>query len=141
MLYLLLTYLFVFAEPGQGYATPQLSHSDSGLTLYVFTGSDWCANCRRFDRKVLHDSAFITAMKGKHIRIEILDFPQRKKLSAETVAYNQAMSEKLGFKNIFPTVVLYSSSGTGKQKTLYYRNEAGAEFSAMVLNELGHLNE
>lgn len=144
MLQIFLLYLCFAARPSASDLKPaarQFNQSDSSLTLYVFTGSDWCANCRRFDKKVLHDSAFIKAMKGRNIRIEIIDFPQRKKLSDETVAHNQAISEKLGFRNIFPTIVLYSSSGNGKQRILYYRNEAGTEFGTMVLNELVHLNE
>lgn len=137
-------YLCVVSGPVVSNTRPaslQINAPDSGFVLYVFTGSDWCANCRRFERKVLHDSGFITAMNGKKIRIEILDFPQRKKLSDETVAYNRAMSEKLGFKNVFPTIVLYSSVGNGKQRTIYYRNEAGTEFGTMVLDELKHLDE
>lgn len=88
---------------------------------------------------MLRDSGFIRSIAHENIRIEVLDFPQRKKLSDQTVAYNRAMSEKLGFRNVFPTIVLYS--GNGKQRTLYYRNEAGTEFGALVLDELKHLNE
>lgn len=142
MLQILFMYLCVVAAPAysQKSSIPQVDSTDS-LTLYIFTGSDWCPNCRRFDKKVLHDSDFVKAMNGKAIRIEILDFPQRKKLSDETVAYNRAMSEKLGFKNVFPTIVLCSSTGNGKQRTFYYKNETGTEFGAMVLDELKHINE
>jgi hypothetical protein len=123
------------AEPA-GYNDSQVKQS----VLYVFAGSDWCANCRRLETKVLSDSTFLSALDSGLVRIEILDFPQRKKQSPETISYNRSMSEKLGFNGDFPTIVIYSGI-RDKYSTLTYKNEDPSEFSRIVLNELSKLNE
>jgi len=110
------------------------------FVLYVFAGSDWCANCRRLEANVLSDSAFLFKLDSMQVRLEILDFPQRKKLSSEIVAYNQSMSEKLGFNGDFPSLMLYSTQ-KDKSNILLYKNENAAEFYQMVCHELMRLNE
>jgi thioredoxin-related protein len=113
----------------------------AGLSiLYVFEGSDWCANCRRLEKSILSDSDFLALLDSNQVLIERLDFPQRKKLAKETVEYNQDMSEKLGFKGDFPTLVIYSRKSQ-KYTTLHYTNQDTAEFSAILLGELKKLNE
>ncbi len=108
--------------------------------MYVFEGSDWCASCLRFKNKVLNDSAFRAALDSAYTRMELLDFPQRKKLTEQTVSYNNEMAEKLGFNGNFPTIVVYSLKNN-KFRTLNYRNEEAPEFLQVLLSELKSLNE
>ena len=71
------------------YAQIDFQHDDkaekspSQLKLLIFSGSDWCLPCIRFERKVLQDTAFI-AFGDKYLLIEKADFPQHKKLSKRT---------------------------------------------------------
>ncbi len=51
--------------------------------LYIFTGSDWCVNCKRMERNILQDTLFIMTMNNHHIRVEFLDFPQKKMPQSE----------------------------------------------------------
>jgi thioredoxin-related protein len=116
-----------------------LDSSKSTTILYVFSGSDWCSNCIRFKKTVLTDSLFIQTMSSNQIRIEIIDFPQRTKQSAETIEYNRRISEKFGFDGTFPSFVLYDSNQ--KQfKTFRYQNEGVSAFCDLILaqNKLLH---
>ncbi len=60
-------------------------------TLYIFTGSDWCPNCKALDKNVLSDTAFIRAMADNKVSIEIVDFPQRNKITPEQRKHNEAI--------------------------------------------------
>ena len=82
------------------YITKEKSQLSTAV-LYVFTGSDWCADCRRLKKNVLSDSVFIASMERNKIKIEIIDFPQRIKLSPEVVKHNEAVAETFGFQGIF----------------------------------------
>jgi thiol-disulfide isomerase/thioredoxin len=138
--FLISLFSFTFSISPDKVQAVETSDTVKPAILYVFAGSDWCVNCRRLEKNVLSDSAFLSFLDSGNIKIEILDFPQRQKLSPEQVIYNQAMSEKLGFSGDFPTIVIYST-GNDKFKTLYYRNEDPSEFSGMLLKELSKLNE
>ena len=54
---------------------------DQDYTLLVFEGSDWCANCRRLNKKVLSTSEIQNFLDKKSIALQKVDFPQRKKTS------------------------------------------------------------
>ncbi len=107
--------------------------------LYIFIGSDWCADCRRLEKNVLNDSVFITSMRHNEIKVEIIDFPQRKKLAPEIIKYNESIAETYDFQGIFPTLVL--SQAKKKYEILLYKNEKASEFSEIVLDKLKYLNE
>ena len=111
----------------------------SKAVLYIFTGSDWCADCRRLEKNVLHDSTFIRSMELNEIGIEIIDFPQRKKLPPEVVKYNESIAETYNFQGIFPTLIL--SQAEGNYEVLNYKNEKAAELSEQILEKLKYLNE
>ena len=79
--------------------------SHSNLTLLVFSGSDWCLPCIRFERAVLQDSSFI-AFSKVYLKIEKADFPQHKKLTEEQVQHNEELAEKYNPQGYFPHVLL-----------------------------------
>jgi hypothetical protein len=143
MLKFLFISLYVFTASkyeNKGSIPVLVNDSASFSILYVFEGSDWCANCRRLEKNILTDTAFLALLDSNKVLIERLDFPQRKKLARETVSYNQSMSEKLGFNGDFPTLVIYSRKSQ-KYTTLRYTNQDTAEFSTVLLGELKKLNE
>ena len=98
--------------------------------LLIFTGSDWCPNCRRFDKKILNDSAFISYAK-ECLVIEFADFPQHKKLDGKTIEKNKALAEKYKFQGIYPTILVLDPEGN-KLGQILYGNQAPVEF----INEL-----
>ena len=78
-------------------------------------------------------------METNNITIEIIDFPQRKKLSPELVKRNESLAETFDFQGIFPTLVL--SQTENQFEILGYNNQNASEFSSLILNKLKQLNE
>ena len=120
-------------------APSEFSPVNSKATLYVFTGSDWCVDCKRLEKNVLSDPAFKTSMKHNGINVEIIDFPQRKKLSPEVIKHNEAVADAYGFKGIFPTLIL--SRSEKNYQPIGYNNEPAENFSAIILSKLQVLDE
>ncbi len=108
--------------------------------LYVFSGSDWCANCIELERKIISNPKFQSSLKAHHIQLEIIDFPQRKKLKAEMVKYNTLIAEKFNFEGVYPTLIVFSSS-TQKYKQIVYQNESVEIFSNRIISEATTLHE
>jgi len=73
--------------------------------LLVFSGSDWCQPCIRFEKKVLNDEAF-RQFAGTHLTLEKADFPQRKKLPPDQVRRNEQLAAQYNPEGMFPHVVL-----------------------------------
>jgi thioredoxin-related protein len=108
--------------------------------LYVFSGSDWCANCIELDKKIISDPAFQSSLKSHHIQLQIIDFPQRKKLKAEVVKYNSSIAEKFNFDGVYPTLIVFSA-GSQKHKHIVYQNETAEAFSSRIIKEAATLHE
>lgn len=128
-------------SPAQTSPTNAVSENSilSKAILYIFTGSDWCVDCRRLEKNVLSDAAFLKTMEKNNIEVEIIDFPQRKKLPPEVVKHNESIAENYNFQGIFPTLIL--SQTKEKYEPLKYKNEKAVEFSEIVLEKLNYLNE
>ena len=89
-------------------------HESQKISLIYFSGSDWCPECIRFERKVLSDTTFTSFLNRHSITLEQADFPQRKKLSKQEVAKNERLAERYSFDGTFPTLLL------GRTDTLLY---------------------
>ncbi|MEO0508446.1 MAG: thioredoxin family protein [Verrucomicrobiota bacterium] len=87
--------------------------------LLDFTGSDWCGWCIKLDKEVFSQSAF-KDYAGDNLVLVELDFPSRKKQSAELQAQNKALAEKYGIRG-YPTIVLLTPEGDLIEKTGYRR--------------------
>ena len=70
-----------------------------------FSGSDWCANCHRFSKEVLSTPDIDQQLKNDFV-FYTADFPQRKKLDAQTLAANEQLAEKLNPESRFPVLVI-----------------------------------
>src|SRR5215217_500909 len=73
--------------------------------LLVFTGSDWCVPCMRFEKKVLNDSIFIHFADSNLVLMNA-DFPQSKKLSEQTEEENDKLADKFNPSGSFPLIIL-----------------------------------
>lgn len=127
----------IFAE----YCNAQTTGADTAqYKLYIFTGSDWCAVCRKMDAKLFRDSSIIHALDSQSIKLIIVDFPQRTKQTDSVKQHNAVLSEQFSFTGRFPTLIL-----TGKDDkkfiSLFYNNEAPAEFIQLIRNRKKELYE
>jgi len=101
-------------------------YNETGYTLIIFEGSDWCANCWRLEKTVLQDTVFLKELKSLDITIEKIDFPQKNKQPEKTKQYNNSIAEKYDFDGSFPTLVLTKKGGGNYQK-IRYRHQSGRE--------------
>jgi thiol:disulfide interchange protein len=77
--------------------------------LLDFTGSDWCRYCIQMDREVLSKPQFESYASKKLVLVK-LDFPRRKKLSANELQQNDQLQSQYGIEG-FPTYVLLDAQG------------------------------
>ena len=104
--------------------------NDKLPTLLVFSGSDWCSNCIRFNKEVLTDSGFVNYTKDRFV-VYKADFPQRKKLPEETIQRNETLAEQFNPQGYFPKIVLLNN----KQELISaipYSKQSAADFIAQI---------
>lgn len=104
--------------------------------LLVFSGSDWCAPCIKFEKKVLSEETF-KAYASEHLVILKADFPQRKKLAEALRKQNDALAERYNPDGLFPHIVLVAPDKLSAVP-LAFTNQTSAEFIAMIN---AHLSE
>jgi thiamine biosynthesis lipoprotein len=102
--------------------------------LLVFSGSDWCMPCIRFEKNILTDSAF-REFAGKRIVILEADFPQRKKIPTPMRSQYEALAGEFNTEGAFPKIVLL----TPDRKLLAilpYTGQSPADFIGEVKKSL-----
>jgi protein disulfide-isomerase len=82
---------------------------ESKMVLLNFTGSDWCSWCVKLHKEVFSQPAFQEYAKANLVLVEV-DFPQRKKLSAEQKKANDALAAKYSIQG-YPTIIVLNSAG------------------------------
>ncbi len=76
--------------------------------LVYFTGSDWCAPCKKLKQDFFETEEFRTLSKG-YILLYV-DIPMNKELiSVEQLAHNKALLSKLNKKGVFPLLKVLNS--------------------------------
>jgi thioredoxin-related protein len=98
--------------------------------LIIFSGSDWCASCIRFEKKVLSENSFQTFASHNLILLRA-DFPQRKKLPEEIKKQNEALADKYNPKGLFPHIILVIPGQSGST-TLSYNSQTPDEFISEI---------
>lgn len=88
------------------------STESNKIILLKFSGSDWCANCKRLDQSFFETEAFKKFAKDNLILLEA-NFPMRKKnkLSDEQQAHNDQLAEKFNKQGNFPLVLILDEKG------------------------------
>jgi len=89
-------------------AKKQAAKEDKAI-LMDFTGSDWCGWCIKLDKEVFSKKEFLDYAKKNLVLVEV-DFPSKKKLSAETKKQNAGLAKKFKVEG-FPTIVLTDAKG------------------------------
>lgn len=108
----------------------KLSQESQKPVLLIFSGSDWCAPCIRFQKRVLDDAQF-QHYAFDHLILLKADFPQRKKLTQELVQQNEQLAEKYNPSGQFPHLVLLRPDQS-VLFTLFYKNQHPEEFIAQL---------
>ena len=89
--------------------------------LIIFTGSDWCANCRYLEKMVLRDSVFVH-FASENTNLIIADFPQQNKQPDEIITRNDSLAFLYNKDGVYPKLVLVQ----GEKATLipYHRQRS-----------------
>ena len=83
--------------------------AEKKLVLLDFTGSDWCPWCIKIDKEVFAKPEFAKYAKD-HLVLVKVDFPRRRKLSAEQKAANAKLQQQFKVRG-FPTLVVVNADG------------------------------
>lgn len=92
--------------------------------LADFAGSDWCGWCIRLDNEVFSKDAF-KAYAKTNVVLFLADYPQRKRLPAETIRQNEKLARRYGIEG-FPTVLLLDADGKELARPGYRQGGAKA---------------
>lgn len=127
----------LFARPVFSPASAAADSSDRPVLL-VFSGSDWCQPCIRFEKQVLSDAAF---RQFAETRLDVVkaDFPQRKKLPPEIIRENERLAERYNPEGGFPHVVLLRADRS-VWAVLPSNARNGGEFVGMLESYLSSSN-
>jgi protein disulfide-isomerase len=97
-----------------------------------FTGSDWCGPCIELRKRVLSSTDFATYAAKNLVLVEV-DYPQRKKQSAELKNQNEKLSKQYGIdEKGFPTIVLLDPNGKVMREFTGYDGEPIGDVIAWI---------
>ena len=85
----------------------------------VFSGSDWCLPCIKFEKEVLNTSEFQEFSNNELIILKA-DFPQRKEQDKSLVEQNEELAEKYNPQGYFPHLVLLDNKGVVLTRFNYF---------------------
>lgn len=94
--------------------------------LLVFSGSDWCQPCIRFEKKVLRDTAFRQLAQERLIVLEA-DFPQHKKIPDSLRIQYEALAQRFNPEGVFPRILLLDAD-RHLLAELVYADQPAAQF-------------
>ena len=110
----------------------QMAKSQNKHLLLDFTGSDWCGPCIELRKKVFSRPEFAAYAEKNLILMEV-DYPQRKKQSAELKKQNEKLSKQYGIdEKGFPTVVLLDPAAKVIREFTGYDGETTAGLIAWI---------
>ena len=78
-------------------------------TMIFFTGSDWCAWCKKLDNEVFSQREFDTYARANLVLVKV-DFPKQGTQSDAMKKANRELATKLGVTG-FPTLWFFNSDG------------------------------
>ncbi len=79
------------------------------MVLLDFTGSDWCGWCIKLHNEVFSKPEFAEYARKNLVLVEV-DFPRKKKLSAEQKKANDALQRKYEIDG-YPTIIVLNGEG------------------------------
>ena len=79
------------------------------LVMMDFTGSDWCGWCIKLHKEVFSTADFTEYAKKNLVLVEV-DFPNKKKQSAELKKANNDLQKKYKIEG-YPTIIVLDGEG------------------------------
>src|SRR3954469_13437305 len=98
--------------------------------LMLFTGSDWCPICIKWEKEAFTQAEFENYAKTNLVLV-LVDFPEKKKLPKAQTKANEALLDKFKVEE-YPTAVLVNAKG--KKLAAYTYVEGG---SNVLLGKIG----
>lgn len=83
--------------------------AEKKLVMLDFTGSDWCGWCIKLHKEVFSQAEFTEYAKKNLVLVEV-DFPNKKKQSAELKKANAALQKKYKIEG-YPTIIVLDGEG------------------------------
>lgn len=106
--------------------------TENKRVLLDFTGSDWCGPCIELRKRVFSRPEFRAYAEKNLVLVEI-DFPQRKKQSAEVKQQNEKLATQYGIdEKGFPTIVLLDANGKVMREFTGYDGEPITDVIAWI---------
>lgn len=110
----------------------EMAKTENKRVLLDFTGSDWCGPCIQLKKRIFSRPEFNSYSEKNLVLVEI-DYPQRKKQSAELVKQNERLAKQYGIEEKgYPTIVLLDSAGKVMREFTGYDGESAADFVAWL---------
>jgi thioredoxin-related protein len=97
------------AEDGTLGAAITQAKRERKITMFYFTGSDWCSWCRKLDDEVFSQREFDTYARTNLVLVKI-DFPQRTAQSEAMKKANREMANKMHVGG-YPTLFFFNTNG------------------------------
>jgi protein disulfide-isomerase len=107
------------------------------VILADFTGSDWCGWCIKLKDEVFSKPEF-KEWAAKNVVLLELDFPKKKKQSAELKKQNQELAEQFGIQG-YPTILFIDAKGK-KLGELGYQEGGPAAWIPLAEKEVAKKN-
>lgn len=83
--------------------------AENKLVMLDFTGSDWCGWCIKLNKEVFSTPEFVAYAQKNLVPVEV-DFPNKKKQSADLKKANNALQKKYGIEG-YPTIIVLNGDG------------------------------
>jgi thioredoxin-related protein len=102
-------------------ALEQAKAEDKPIVL-VFSGSDWCAPCKKLDKDIWTSEEFKKFSSEKYVLYRA-DFPRKKvnQLPQEQLNQNKELAERYNTKGYYPLVLVLDKSEQVLGKTGYQK--------------------
>jgi thioredoxin-related protein len=104
-------------------AAQKQAKTESKRVLLLFTGSDWCVNCVKWDKEVFYTPEFRDYAKTNFV-LTMIDFPDRKKLPKKQERANDSLKDKFKVTE-YPLACVLDSKG--KELGRFQYSEGGFE--------------
>lgn len=87
--------------------------------VVYFSGSDWCAPCKRLKKDLFEASSFVDV--AKKINLLYVDIPQNRDLISDAqYKHNKELMNKLNPRKVFPMVMILDRKGNIKKQQSGY---------------------
>jgi thioredoxin-related protein len=98
-------------------AAKKKAAEENKRVLMLFTGSDWCPYCIKWEKELFSTKEFLDYAKNNLVLL-MVDFPNKKKLPKAQERANDALLDKFNVEE-YPTVILLDSKGKKTAKLNY----------------------